>query len=152
MKRLEFEPESRDIIGCAIEVHRTLGPGFLESVYHNAMTLILASKGIAFESERRTTVWFQGVEVGHHCLDLVVGETIVVELKAVEEFAEIHFAQLRSYLRATGLRVGLLVNFNAPTLVVRRMVNGVPNRSRSDSVSIDADSSKLPLDSADVRL
>ena len=84
LKHLDFEPDSREIIGCAIEVHRDLGPGFLESVYHNAMTVCLIGKAIPFESERRATIWFEGVEVGHHCLDLVIRETIVVELKAVE--------------------------------------------------------------------
>lgn len=134
VKNLEFEPESREIIGCAIEVHRNLGPGFVESVYHNAMTVSLIEKKVPFESERRTTIWFEGVEVGHHCLDLVVRQ-VVVELKAVDKLADIHFAQLRSYLRATGLTVGLLVNFNAPTLVVRRIVNRARDGSRSDLVS-----------------
>jgi GxxExxY protein len=67
---------------------------------------------------------FEGVEVGVHVLDLVVDNQIVVELKAVKALEEIHFAQLRSYLKATGLRVGLLLNFNAPTLVVKRVVLG----------------------------
>ena len=161
MKRLEFEPESREIIGCAIEVHRDLGPGFLESVYHNAMTVSLVGKEIPFDSERRTTVWFQGVEVGHHCLDLVVRDAIVVELKAVGDLAEIHFSQLRSYLRATGLKTGLLLNFNAPTLQVRRIVNTAVDRpvvcstgnddaDNCDS-SIGADGRTFPIDSADVR-
>jgi GxxExxY protein len=131
-KRLEFEPVSREIVGCAIEVHRDLGPGFLESIYHNAMSVSLTGRAIPFESERRATIWFQGVEVGHHCLDLVVREAIVVELKAVNELAAIHVAQVRSYLRATGLKVGLLMNFNAPTLVVRRVVNNAVDRPLSD--------------------
>jgi GxxExxY protein len=134
IKVFEFEPESREIIGCAIEVHRDLGPGFLESIYHNALTVNLVGKEIPFDSERRATIWFQGVEVGHHCLDLVVRDAIVVELKAVEELGEIHFAQLRSYLRATGLKIGLLVNFNAPTLVVRRVVNKLADRRHSGCV------------------
>ena len=123
LSKHEFEPESWETIGCAIDVHRELGPGFLESVYHNAMMVSLVGREIPFEPERRTTIWFHGVEVGHHCLDLVVRESIVIELKAVEELADIHFAQLRSYLRATGLRVGLLMNFNAPKLDVRRVIN-----------------------------
>lgn len=123
LTKFVFEPESWETIGCALSVHRELGPGFLESVYHNAMTVSLLNKEVPFESERRATVWFQGVEVGHHCLDLVVRESIVVELKAVEEFADIHFAQVKSYLRATGLRLGLLINFNATRLQVRRVIN-----------------------------
>lgn len=135
IENFEFEPESREIIGCAVEVHRALGPGFVESVYHNAMTVSLVGKAIPFESERRTSIWFQGVDVGYHCLDLVVREAIVVELKAVERLADVHFVRLRSYLRATGLKVGLLMNFNAPTLVVRRIANNAN-----------------PLDSANLRL
>ena len=123
MQKYQFEPESREAIGCALEVHRELGPGFLESVYHNAMTVALTDKNIPFESERRATIWFQGIEVGHHCFDLVVRESIVVELKAVDELVEVHFAKLRSYLKASGLQVGLLINFNAGKLVVRRLVN-----------------------------
>jgi GxxExxY protein len=142
-----FEAESWEAIGCALEVHRELGPGFLESVYHNAMAVSLVGKEIPFESERRATIWFQGVEVGHHCFDLVVRESVVIELQAVDDLAEIHFAKLRSYLRAAGLRVGLLINFNAPKLVVRRVVN----RARFRDSSIDADSRNFPLDSADVR-
>jgi GxxExxY protein len=131
--RHEFEPESKEVIGCALEVHQDLGPGFLESVYHNAMAVNLINRRIPFDSERRSTIWFQGVEVGHHCFDLIIRETIVVELKAVDRLAEIHFAQLRSYLRAAGLKVGLLMNFSAPKLVVRRVVNTVPDRSPTDS-------------------
>jgi GxxExxY protein len=122
LRKFEFEPESREAIGCALEVHRELGPGFLESVYHNAMTISLMGKGIPFESERRATIWFQGVEVGHHCLDLVVHNRIVVELKAVEYLTPIHFIKLRSYLKASGLHIGLLINFNDSRLVIRRLV------------------------------
>jgi GxxExxY protein len=130
MGKYQFESESREAIGCALEVHRQLGPGFLESVYHNAMTVALTGKNIPFESERRATIWFQGLEVGRHCFDLVVRESLVVELKAVDELAEIHFAKLRSYLKVSGLSAGLLINFNAPRLVVRRMVNHAKDHSR----------------------
>jgi GxxExxY protein len=122
LRKYEFEAESREAIGCALEVHRELGPGFVESVYHNAMTISLTGKGIPFESERRATVWFQALEVGHHCFDLVIRERVILELKTVDAFSEIHFTKLRSYLRASGLRVGLLINFNAPKLEIRRVV------------------------------
>lgn len=129
-KRL-FEAESWETIGCALEVHRDLGPGFLESVYHNAMTVSLVSRQVPFESERRATIWYQGVEVGHHSFDLVVRDSIVVELKSVAELADIHFAKLRSYLKASGLKVGLLINFNAHKLVVRPVVNKAIDRSEN---------------------
>lgn len=131
-KRL-FETESWETIGCALQVHRALGPGFLECIYHNAMTVVLAGKQIPFESERRASVWLEGVEVGHHCFDLVIREKILVELKAIDQLADIHFARLRSYLRASGLTIGLLINFNAPKLVVRRVVNN--GHERIDDLS-----------------
>ncbi len=118
-----FEPESKEIIACALEVHRELGPGFLEAVYHHAIAVNLSTRKIPFERERGVQVLFRGVEVGFHRLDLVVRNTIVVEIKSVVDLAPIHFAQLRAYLRATGLETGLLLNFNNPTLQVRRVVN-----------------------------
>jgi GxxExxY protein len=123
--RRVFEPDTREVIGCAIDVHRELGPGFVESVYQNALIVSLHRKGIPFESERGVTVWYHGVEVGHHRLDMVVRSRVVVEIKAVQDLAEIHFAQLRSYLRASGLGIGLLLNFKAPMLEIRRVVNRV---------------------------
>ena len=118
----EFEPLSAKIIEAAIEVHRELGPGFLESVYESAMRTALRHRGITYEAQKEVTIVFEGEEVGVHRLDLLVGEQIVVELKAVKAFDDIHFAQLRSYLKATRLKVGLLMNFNAPTLNVKRVV------------------------------
>jgi GxxExxY protein len=136
MLKRSFEAESWEAIGCALEVHRALGPGFLESVYHNAMTVSLVSREVPFESERRATIWYQGVEVGHHSFDLVVRESIVIELKAVDALADIHFAKLRSYLKASGLKVGLLINFNSHKLVVRRVVNNVIDGSEDLSSCI----------------
>ena len=119
-----FEPLSGRIIHAAISVHRALGPGFLESIYHSAMRVALKREGIDFENEAEVRIFYGGTEVGVHYLDLLVERQIVVELKAVRELEEVHFAQVRSYLRATGLRVGLLLNFNAPTLVSKRVVRG----------------------------
>lgn len=111
------------IIGCAIEVHRGLGPGFLESLYAEALGCALAQANVDYRREVRVSVTFRGVPVGEHRLDLLVGDLVVVELKAVEHLARIHYAQVRSYLRATDLRVGLLLNFDSPTLEVRRILN-----------------------------
>jgi GxxExxY protein len=118
----EFEPLSGRIIERAIAVHRALGPGFLESIYHGAMRVALSKGGIAYENQKRVRIHFDGVEVGIHVLDLLVDGQIIVELKAVKAFEGIHFAQVKSYLRATGLQVGLLINFNATALVVKRVV------------------------------
>jgi GxxExxY protein len=118
----DFEPLSGQIIEAALAVHKELGPGFLESIYENAMKVALGHLGILFQSQAEIEIHFRGVAVGGHRMDLVVGGEIVVELKAVEVLKEIHFAQLKSYLKATGLQVGLLFNFNSPTLVVKRVV------------------------------
>ena len=119
---LSFEALSADVIGAALAVHRELGPGFLESVYHAAMRISLAHRAIPFISQLPVEVGFEGVVVGRARIDLIVGGQIVIELKAVGELRDVHFAQLKSYLHATKLHVGLLFNFNAPTLRIRRMV------------------------------
>jgi GxxExxY protein len=118
----EFEALSAKIIEAAIDVHKQLGAGFLEAVYENAMRVALQKRDLAFTYQQEARVFYEGVEVGLHRLDLVVQNEIVVELKAIKGLEDIHFAQVRSYLKATGLRVGLLLNFDAPTLVVKRIV------------------------------
>ncbi len=118
----QFEATSGRIIEAAIAVHKELGPGFLEPIYDRAMQVALRNRQIAHESQKRVQIRFEGEEVGEHRLDLVVAGEIVVELKAVKALQDVHFAQLKSYLKATGLHVGLLMNFNAPTLVVKRVV------------------------------
>ncbi len=118
----EFEALSGQIIEAAVDVHRTLGPGFLESIYESAMRVGLRHRGIAYEAQKEVAVVYEEEVVGVHRLDLLVDGEIVVELKAVKGLEKVHFAQVKSYLMATGLRVGLLMNFFAPTLVVRRIV------------------------------
>jgi GxxExxY protein len=120
----DFEPLSARIIEAAIAVHRALGPGFLESIYHNALRVALRQGGIVYENKKKVRIYFEGVQVGLHFLDLLVDGQIVVELKAVSDLEAVHFAQVRSYLSATGLRVGLLMNFNVSTLLVKRIVLG----------------------------
>ena len=118
----EFDDLSGRVIEAAIAVHRELGPGFLESIYESAMKTALRHRGMVYEAQKEVTVVFEGEEAGIHRLDLVVEGEIVVELKAVKALEDVHFAQVKSYLKATGLHVGLLLNFNAPTLVVKRVV------------------------------
>jgi GxxExxY protein len=119
----QFEDLSKSIIGAAIQVHRELGPGFLESIYQEALKVELSNRGLNFDSEKEIRIEYLGIEVGTHRLDLLVESSIIVELKAVKELTDIHFAQLRSYLKATSLKVGLLLNFSKPTLEVKRVVN-----------------------------
>ena len=118
----DFEAISGRIIEAAIDVHKVLGPGFLETVYEAALRVSLNRRQIAYECQKEVIIVFEGEEVGTHRLDLLVGGEIVVELKAIKALEDVHFAQVKSYLKATGLHVGLLMNFNAPTLVVKRIV------------------------------
>ena len=120
--KLELEELSGKIIACAIEVHKTLGPGFLEAIYQAALPLELVRAGLNVEEQKEIKIFFHGKEIGTHRLDLVVENQIVVELKAVKEFSDIHTAQLLSYLKATGLKIGLLLNFAKPTIQVKRVV------------------------------
>jgi GxxExxY protein len=118
----DFDDLSGRVIEAAIAVHRELGPGFLESIYESAMKTALRHRGLVYEAQKEVTIVFEGEEVGVHRLDLVVAGQIVVELKAIKALEDVHFAQVKSYLKATRLHVGLLLNFNAPTLVVKRVV------------------------------
>lgn len=117
-----FEAMSGRILSAAIDVHRVLGPGFLESVYENALVVAFHHRGIRIERQRDVHISFEGEDVGTHRLDLLVEDLIVVEIKAIKALQDIHFAQLKSYLKATGLRVGLLLNFNAPMLIAKRVM------------------------------
>ena len=118
-----FEDLSRKIIGAAIEVHAALGPGFLETIYEEAFKLELTEHGLNYDCQKEIKIEYLGVQIGTHRLDLVIENKILVELKAVKELNEIHFAQLLSYLRASGIKVGLLLNFAKPKLEIRRVVN-----------------------------
>ena len=105
-----------EVIGCAIRVHRALGPGFLESIYQKAMHAELSATGLSYESERPVRVKYRDIEIAGQRVDLIVERLIVVELKSVVRLDEIHRAQLISYLRTTGLRGGLLINFRVAVL------------------------------------
>ena len=107
---------ARAVIGATIEVHRHLGPGYLEGIYEEALFVELVDAGIPVERQKEISVSYKGRSIGKHRLDLLVGGKLVVELKAVEELAEIHKAQVISYLKTTGLQLGLLINFNVPIL------------------------------------
>jgi GxxExxY protein len=104
------------VIGAAIEVHRVLGPGFLESVYEAALAIELETRAIPFERQKPVPLRYKGRDIGEGRLDLLVADCLIVELKPVEVLAPIHKAQVISYLKATGLHLGLLINFNVPLL------------------------------------
>lgn len=100
------------VIGAAIEVHRVLGPGYLESIYEEALAVELALRGMPFERQKPINVEYKGHAVGEGRLDLLVNGKLIVELKAVDAFAPIHTAQILSYLKTMNLPLGLLINFN----------------------------------------
>ena len=112
------------IIGAALRVHTALGPGFLEGIYHNALRVSLSKAGLPHTSEQRVPIDLEGTFVGEQRLDLLIAGQVVVEVKTVEALAPIHRAQLLAYLKRTRLRIGLLMNFNAERLEVRRVLNG----------------------------
>ena len=103
-------------IGCCVAVHKELGPGLLEAVYARAVRIELGLSGLTFERERIVPISYRGVHLCNQRLDLIVQERIIVELKSVERLNPVHRAQAVSYLRVTGLRIGLLVNFNVPLI------------------------------------
>lgn len=113
------------IIAAAIEVHRALGPGFLEKIYENALAVELDLRGHRVDRQTSFDVEYKDHLVGRHRVDLLVHDAVVVELKSVEKFAPAHQAQLRSTIKAAGKRVGLLLNFNLPKLTdgLKRVIN-----------------------------
>ncbi len=118
---MEKDPLTAKVIGCAIEVHRTLGPGLLESVYLHALAYELKLQGIVFKMEHPLAVGYKDVtlDCGYR-IDLLVEDRLVVELKSVEELKGIHTAQTLTYMKISGIGTGLLINFN-----VERLVDGI---------------------------
>lgn len=111
--RLDEKTEAliNSIIGAAIDVHRELGPGYLEKVYEQAMSLELSHRGLAYSTQKPVAVYYKGVKIHGQVLDIVVEEKVILELKSVEAVLPIHEAQILSYLKSTGLAAGLLINF-----------------------------------------
>ena len=129
-----FDQLSGHILNAAVAVHRELGPGFLESIYESALKTAFRHRGIQYEAQKEVTILFEGEEAGVHRLDLLVERRIVVEIKAVQDLEEIHYAQVRSYLKATRTHVGLLLNFNAPRLEARRVVREYESETADESI------------------
>jgi GxxExxY protein len=107
---------ARQVIGAAIEVHRILGPGFLESVYEEALCVELKLREIPFARQVTFGVKYKDERIGEGRLDLLIADMLIVELKTVEQIAPIHIAQAISYLKTTGRRLALIINFNVPVL------------------------------------
>ncbi len=120
----DLETLVRNVIGAAIEVHRHLGPGFLENIYEQALCYELSTRGITFERQKEIVVPYKNIAISGQRLDIVVEGQVIVELKTVEQLLPLHEAQILSYLKSTGMKVGLLMNFNVKQLKtgIKRMV------------------------------
>ncbi len=119
----QFEEISSRVINSAIKVHKTLGSGFLESIYQNALEIQLCNDKINFEKQKQINIFFKESLVGTHVIDLLINNEMVIELKAVKELTDFHIAQVISYLKATGLKVALILNFSKSVLEIKRIVN-----------------------------
>jgi GxxExxY protein len=115
---------SYQIMGAIFEVHKELGPGFLEAVYEKALIEEFAKKAMKVETQRVIDVIYKGKKIGVHRLDMIVEGKVVVELKTVERFSTYHTAQMLSYLKASGHKLGILVNFSKAKVEYRRIVMG----------------------------
>ena len=124
MSDFKYSDLTHQIIGCAMKVHNTLGNGFQEVIYQRALAIELKKAGIAFRREQEMTIYYDGYEIGTRRVDFLVDEKVMVELKAVSQLEDAHWAQTINYLEAYGLEVGLLINFGAKKLEFKRFVNG----------------------------
>jgi GxxExxY protein len=120
-KGLRDSEITESIIAAAIAIHRELGPGFLEMVYEQALAVEFAIRGSAFVRQKPIPLFYRDHQIGEHRLDFLVEDKIVVELKAVEAVEKVHFAIVRSYLKAAGLSDGLILNFSSMPLTVKRV-------------------------------
>ena len=126
-KGLRNSESTERIIAAAIRVHRELGPGFLESVYEHALAVEFALSGIQFVRQKPIALFYKDHQIGEHRLDFLVEDQIVVELKAISALEDIHFAIGRSYLKATNLQDGLLLNFATIPLTIKRFCRELPS-------------------------
>ncbi len=120
-----YDRLTEQVIGCAFLVGNTLGHGFLEKVYENALALELRKSGLTVETQKAVSVFYCGVVVGDYVADFIIEDDLIVELKAVSSLQNIHFAQCQNYLKATGIKLGLVINFGSEKVEVRRVSNGV---------------------------
>jgi len=120
-KALRDSEITDSIIAAAIAVHRELGPGFLETVYEQALAVEFAIRGIAFVRQKSIPLFYRDHQIGEHRIDFLVEDKIVVELKAVEALEKVHFAIVRSYLKAAGLSDDLILNFSSMPLTMKRV-------------------------------
>ena len=124
MDKIVYKEESYKIIGACMEVHRELGPGFLEAVYQEALEIEFKNQGIPYEREKELKIHFKGTELRkRYNADFICYGKIILETKAAKELCDNHRAQIINYLKATKMKLGLLVNFSEPSLKYERFVN-----------------------------
>jgi GxxExxY protein len=122
MEKITNDPLTEKIIACCFEVHKELGPGFQEKVYHNALKILFEERGIEYESEKEFEVFFHGKKVGTFRCDLLIDQTAIVELKSVTGIMPLLFRnQLISYLKASKIKTGLLINFGNKSCEIKRV-------------------------------
>jgi len=122
MKKYLYSDLTEKIIGLCIEVHKAIGPGFPEIVYHNALNIVFSKNNFEFESEKKINVIFQNKIIGKFKADFVIDKKVILEIKAITgEFPEVFKAQVISYLKASGLEIGILVNFGNEIVNVKRL-------------------------------
>ena len=121
-KKILYKDLSYRIIGLAIEVHNKLGYGFLEKVYENALMILFRREGINAKQQSPITVYFEGKVVGEYFADILVEDKIILELKSLEKITDVHKAQALNYLKATGLRLAIIINFGKKKLEYERLV------------------------------
>ena len=119
---LEHKELTEKIIGAAIQVHQQLGPGFIESIYEKALMIELDKRGLQVKEQQEVVIKYDDIEVGRHRLDLFVENFIVIELKAIKDLEDIHFAIVRSYLKSVDKKHGLLLNFAKVKLEIKRVI------------------------------
>ena len=115
------------IIGCAMEVHSTLGNGFQEVIYQRALDIEMAQRGLRASREHEMDIFYKGIKIGNRRVDFFVEEKVMIEIKAVKELEDVHLAQAINYLEAYGLEVGLLLNFGSRSLEFKRVMK--PNKA-----------------------
>jgi len=123
---MEINDITYTINGAGFEVNRVLGSGFLEKVYENALLVELKERGLNAESQIPVKVFYKNKIVGEYIIDILVEKKVIVELKTVEKVDNVHEAQLLNYLKASGIQVGLLINFKHPKVEIKRMVMDLP--------------------------
>jgi len=122
------------IIAAAIRVHTQLGPGFLEAMYEGALVIELTSNGLSFERQKLLPVFYHEHLIGEHRLDFLIEQKVILELKAISALEDIHFAIVRSYLKAADLSDALLLNFATPRLTVKRVGREYGPRNKADVI------------------